>query len=163
MDYREYTKIGIIGPKPVLIGGHDYNNPTRIIVRNKITNLIENLKKQEIKILGFTGLSLGVEQDFAISCYENNIEYIAILPFEKQESGWKEIPYVQKIYQELLERSNHSTLLEKGGYSPKKIINKYKKIIEISDMVICVETKDSRTPEQIQNLLKNKTTVIINV
>lgn len=163
MDYQEYTKIGIIGPRTVMLDGHDFNNDMRISLRNKITHILQNLRRQNIKILGFTGLGLGAEQDFAIVCYENNIEYIGMLPFYKQENNWKNMPNVQKVYKELLESCNHSIVLEDGGYSPKKIFNKYKKIIEISDIIIVVESKQYNIPASIVEFLKEKTIVIINV
>lgn len=163
MDYQDYTKIGIIGPRSYMLGGHDYNNELRISLRSKFTNILNNLSNQKIPLLGFTGLGLGCEQDFAIACFERNIEYIGMLPFQKQEAAWKDLPIVQKVYKELIDNSKHYIVLEDGGYSPKKILNKYKKIIEISDIIILVQTKKYLTSRSVLDCLNNKTLIIIDV
>ncbi len=127
--------VGIIGPRPYSIGGHDPNNPIRQDLMTRYESILMSYKSSTTTPIGLTGLGLGVEQDFAKVCIKNNVKYICYLPYEDQEKNW--FGNLDEYYN-LLEHAEDIELLSKGVYTPKKIYNKYKSIAENSDVIILV-------------------------
>lgn len=84
--------------------------------------------------MGFTGLIMGSDQDFALACLQENIPYTTVLPYTHKENINTE------LYNQLLEQSNNIINLGKGNYAPKKVINKHKFIINQCDTIIFIES-----------------------
>lgn len=165
MDLNNYFKIGVLGPRSFSLGGHDINNDCRKKLRNNISNIINRYKRDDVQILGVTGLGLGVEQDFALCCKANDINYIGILPFPDQEKRWVDLPGVIELY-DMLDKSALNTItVGDGNYSPKKILYKDLKIIEASDIIICVVSNIYQLRQEIYDLIEkiNKMIVLIKI
>lgn len=140
------TKISILGPKSWSIGGHDIDHPIRQIIRQKIDKFLDTLITDNKVIIGLTGLSLGVEQDFAIALIAKNIDYKVYLPYLDQENYWENLPKcVHEKYAELLKKAINVVNLFDGHYSPKKNVNKKHKIIKESDIIIFVTMKNTHS------------------
>lgn len=137
-------KLGVINTKPVFIGGHDLNNPIRIKLRKQIKKIIDTLLLDKDRaIIGITGLSLGLEQDFAISCVENNIDYIAYIVNENEEELWKDLPVsIREQYKNLYSKAHEIISIgSKNTYSPKENLLKMEKIIRDCDGIIILQTE----------------------
>ena len=132
-------KIGILGPKPFGMMGHDSDNSYRMLIKGKIDKILQDFIN-EYTVVGMTGLNLGVEQDFAEVCISNNIEYITYLSYEDQEKYWINLSNeLTKVYQYYLDKSLNVISLDDGKFSPKKVLLKTKKIINESDCIIYVK------------------------
>ena len=139
--FDEIVSVGIIGPRPHFIGGHDIDAERRIELKQQIKSILSKLLEQKPKVLvGNTGLGLGAEQDFALACLDLNIDYRCFLPFENQEELWANIPHAQSLYESLLQNSIEHFFINEGSYSPKKILNKNTIIAEKSTLLLLVET-----------------------
>jgi uncharacterized phage-like protein YoqJ len=164
---QKIYKIGILGSKPCGIGGHDCNNEIRAKIKEKIESILIDLKSQYPILLGLTSLSLGVEQDFARICLDNNISYNVILPYPNQNDFWHKLPlHVMDTYNDFFSKALNIKTLSDGSYSPKKHINRKKYIISESDMIIYVPNKLFKYQvDHIMAILKdsNKKFVTINV
>ena len=132
------VKLGIIGPRTFSLDGHDFDSEKRVYIRGWIENEILSWQKKGYTVMGLTGLGLGVEQDFAISCLETRTDYIAYLPFQDQEERWSNLPNIIPIYNELLKRAIETHVVCDGSYSPKKIITKNERIASLSNKVLIV-------------------------
>lgn len=131
--------VGVLGPKPFLLGGHDADNPLRKTLREKFTSHLTNLLRQHQYLRGLTGLSLGTEQDFAVACRSLGIDYEVVEPFESPEGMWADlgiIPSYEKMLQEAHGRINLG-----GVYSPRAVMNKDRRIIQHADYVLLVHNK----------------------
>lgn len=137
MDYK--YNIGIIGPRSFIAGGHDVYSEHRIKLREDFYRILSRID-QPYQSVGLTGLGLGPEQDFAISCRELNIPYSSYLAFPNQEERWINLPEANRKFQELLADATGILFVSNGFYSPKKIEKKNQKIVEDADLLIFVET-----------------------
>ena len=134
---RDIVKIGIIGPKPYLIGETD--TVSRDKIRTGIGQILSDLKKEYPTLLGLTGLDLGVEQDFAVACSYYDIDYYCYVAYAQIYEGWNKLPEsVTENYLKLLNSSVGYTILSEGKFSPKKNFSKKLKIISQSDFIIYV-------------------------
>lgn len=133
------VKVGIIGPKPCFIGGHDLDNEIRSYIYKQLDTILLSYLEQKMVVIGITGLELGIAQDFAHVCIDRNISYIAYLPYESQESQWKGLSSdITESYQKLLKSADKIVKVSEGGFSPRKIIRKNHKIICDVDHLILV-------------------------
>ena len=73
-------------------------------------------------IEGITGMAIGVDQDFAEICMDLDIPFLAYIPFVGQENNWP-VP-VKAEYQNILERSEDIIVVNEGGYTPKKMMER---------------------------------------
>ena len=92
--------IGIIGPRPVFIGGHDDNN-----IRQRIQIYLANILKHysnSYRVVGNTGLLHGAEYDFAKVCDSLGLRFNVFLGWDDQEKIWP----VSDGYTELLEKAS---------------------------------------------------------
>jgi len=133
------VKIGIVGPRCYCLDGHDIHNDTRVALRLWMSNILNSLKTQ-FDVMGYTGLLLGSDQDFALSCIECDIKFTVVTPYESPEKYWIDTESNVKLYHSLLDQSYNNILLNKGKYSPKKIINKHKFIITHCDIIIFIQS-----------------------
>ena len=161
MDCGKNLKIGVIGPRSFVLGGHDYQNSIRSDLREKFKSILMRYYSDNINILGVTGLGLGSEQDFALSCADIGIDYIGVLAFPDQEERWPDLPDVQKQYRELCDRANHTIVMNEGRYSPKKIIEKNIKIIEMCDVILYVYCSQYPKSTKIIDLAEKNNKAII--
>lgn len=131
-------KVGIIGAKPFTLGSQDFEAPCRIDIRKALDTIFtEVIGSQDIVVSGITGLNIGIEQDFALSCLENRINYIVYLPFADQKKLWIDYPNTfQNKYEDLLDKADHVNTINKGDFSPRKILLQNKKLISDSDIII---------------------------
>lgn len=159
---NQILKVGIIGPKPFGVGGHDCNY-LRSKIKDSITKILLDCSK-EYTVVGITGLGIGVEQDFAEICYKNNIDYTVYLPYNEQEKYWCNLcPDLLKNYETLLEKALSVVELDRGKFSPKKIVTKRKKIANESDYIIYVKNHEINQLNDIiiRYLSKTDKTVLI--
>lgn len=129
--------IGILGPRPFLVGGHDRDNTTRAQIYKSIYNRLAEFKKVA-NVVGVTGLSPGVETDFVHACIALEIPYIVYLAFSDQESQWVNI-HCLETYRQLLARAESTIALDDGGFSPKKILKRDTRILETCDYTMVVD------------------------
>lgn len=137
----EHYKVGIIGPRTYALDGHDIDNKMRTLLRAKLSKILSDEKRKHQDLIGVTGLGIGTEQDFAISCNNLGISYIAIIAFDDMESIWNDVTQNQQLFNELKEKAEYSVSLNDEGYAPKKIKHKNKQIIEMSNLLIFVRSK----------------------
>lgn len=149
--------IGIIGPRPYSLGGHDWNNPIRLRLISLYEEIILSYRTSKTKPVGLTGLSLGVEQDFARACINTKTNYICYLPYEEQEKNWFG---TNNEYYDMLEHAEDTELLNRGLYSPRKMLTKQKFIINNSDILICVLNKFTNKKEIVKHILEKPVYVI---
>lgn len=147
-------KIGVIGPRSYNIGGHDNDNPVRENIRVEIRQLVKNHTKDDTALLGITSLALGAEQDFAKICCDANIDYMVYTPYEDQESKWSSLPNAVEEYKLLYKNAISRISLGDGGYSPKKILLKNKKIVKDADIIIFVENPLKRVYSELITMAK---------
>jgi uncharacterized phage-like protein YoqJ len=153
--------VGIIGPKPFLLGGHNSDNPIRRQLRSKIQQVLNELLNKHQCIKGLTGLSIGCEQDFATSCKELGIDYEVVLPFDNQEEMLTDVCSLE-YYERLLQDA--SGMISLGGlYSPKAIIKKYQRIIQSSDYVILVNSPLINYERVFAQILSTKQVISLDV
>lgn len=135
------TKIGIVGPRPYFIGGHDPDNDIRTFIRLSITEILDKLVLNKT-LLGLTGLNIGVEQDFASVCYNMGVDYCVYLPYNEQEDRWKYLPPETTIeYNFLLSKALKQEIISEGSYSPHKNLLKIYRIIADADEIIWIRNK----------------------
>src|SRR5882762_9777 len=92
-------KICATGHRPDKLGGYDSNNPLRLAIK-------EQIREQIIKLapaFAYSGMALGVDQDFAAICLSLSVPFIAAIPFKGQESRWP--AESQRVYLNLLNQA----------------------------------------------------------
>lgn len=160
-------RIGILGPRPYFIGGHDEKDLDRTKIKKIIDRILQDYLNQGFKLFGLTGLDLGVEQDFAQSCIDNNVLYQVILSHEKPQDKWANLTEdIVKKYNFLIRKSKKVITVNKGPYSPKKNQDKNSFISNESDIVIIVinselKNKNQKDLEYLQKLAKQ--IIIVNI
>ena len=128
-------KVMVTGHRPSKIGGDSKDNPVRAKIIQKIKFLINELNDLA-PIEGITGMAIGVDQDFAEICMDLDIPFLAYIPFVGQENNWP-VP-VKAEYQNILERSEDIIVVNEGGYTPKKMMERNVKMLEDCDIIIAV-------------------------
>lgn len=133
-------KIGIIGPKPFGLGGHDNSEGLRLYVCNQIKQVLINIRNNNNNnsLIGLSGLGLGAEIDFCQVCLELNIDYNVYLPYEDMTSQWEKLPGITDKFNELLKSALNIQVLSDGGFSPRKIWQKNNLIINQCHVLIYV-------------------------
>ena len=134
--------IGIIGPKPYFLGGHDSDNPTRDATIVTINQIVSDLAAQYDNLVGLTGLDLGTDQDFARICIKNEVPYYCYLSHESQEKLWGGLgDQVLETWNELLLKAKSCISIAEGNFSPKKVSSRKMAIINSSNVIIYVKPK----------------------
>lgn len=151
-----------MGGRPASIGGHDPTNPIRSNINLQIYKILqEQIKKHEL-ILGLTGLTIGVEQDFAEICLNLKIDFNVYLAYEQMSKKWGNLPHIKEKYDYLLSKALNTIVLNKTTYSPVKNYNKNLILIREADLVIYVNNpikKNCVLLDEIKQL--NKELIII--
>jgi len=134
-------KVGIISPRTYSLGGHDVASKERVHMKEQIVRILKSLIRPEHILIGLTGLSIGVETDFAEICLEQKMDYITYLAFSDITSRWRKLPESYQIqYSNLLNKSLNNILLAEGLYSPRKIFRQQLRIAHDADVLILVNT-----------------------
>jgi len=81
-------------------------------------------------------MALGVDQDFAFTCVEMQIPFIAAVPFLGQESTWPRES--QEFYRELLAHAYCQYVVTGGGYSAHKMDRRNRWMVDNCDILIAV-------------------------
>ena len=108
-------------------------------------DVILNQFDEKFKSINFskviTGMALGFDQLVAEWCIENNIPFIAAIPFETQAKLWN--PNQIKIYLNLLEKAEDIMVVSPGEYASYKLQVRNEWIVDNSDIVIayCFQDK----------------------
>jgi len=124
--------VSATGHRPDKIGGYNFEAPQRVWVREQLKCGLIALKPQYC----ISGMALGVDQDFAFTCIELDIPFIAAIPFDGQELNWPS--YSQDFYRELLSYSYCRYIVTRGGYSPHKMHLRNKWMVDNCDILIAV-------------------------
>jgi len=133
----DVVKIGVIGPKPYSIGGHDSEDGLRLYLCDKIKKVLLQYK-DTASVLGLTGLAIGIESDFASQCDKLDIDYNVYLPYEDMTSQWEKLPGITEEFNKLLKNALNVQVLSDGGFSPRKIWQKNNLIINQCHVLIYV-------------------------
>jgi len=161
---KKIVKISILGPKPYSLGGHDASGELRSKIQKSISFILDGLEKEDKVVLGLTGLSLGLEQDFAQICKDKGISYNVYLSHDSVDAQWEHLPSnICEKYNELLENAHSSIVLDDGGYSPKKIVHRQLRILKDSDIVIYVSGFLPQKNERIKDSLVEKGSALITI
>ena len=126
--------LSVTGHRPQKIGKEfDLIGPYSDYIREEFKRILLDRKPDK----GISGMALGVDQLFALSCIELNIPVIAAVPFKGQESIWPKKS--KKLYYEIL----NNTLVEEfvvfeGGYQPWKMLKRNCWMVDNSDVTVAV-------------------------
>ena len=104
-------KVAVTGHRPNKLGGYELT-PLRLKISQKIYSILEKLKVD----VAYTGMALGIDQDFARVCKMLNIPYIACVPCDDQDRMW---PLGSKdLYSHLLSSASEIIVVTPGRYKP---------------------------------------------
>ena len=117
-------KVCVTGHRPQKIGGYDETHPTRVWVKDAIREVVGKLKPN----YAYTGLALGVDQDFANVCIEEGIPFEAVLPFQGQESKWPEAS--KFIYWRLIKKARLRRFVCDPGYAAWKLQRRNEDLVD---------------------------------
>lgn len=161
MINKKIVKVSILGPKPYSLGGHDYQNHIYSHIKTQIREVLNQFHRNDKIVIGLTGLSLGLEQEFANICKQQGITYNVYLSHDNPTKSWEDLPNVIMQYHNMLQTSNTSIDVSNGSYSPKKCLQRQLRILKDSDCVIYVSGFLPIKNDKIQAMLNTKQTIII--
>lgn len=125
--------LGITGHRPSVlkfsydIQSKDWNN-----IRTQLTDIFLKFQPEHI----ISGMALGVDFLAVDVALNNNIPFLAAVPFVGQESVWPKSS--QDQYREYLEKAKEVVVVSEGGYSPSKLNIRNEYIVNNSDILIAV-------------------------
>ena len=108
-------KVCVTGHRPAKIGGYDEEDPGRVWVKNALSEVVDTLRPN----YGYTGMALGVDQDFARVCVDKGIPFTAVVPFPEQAERWPSSS--QFIYWDLLKQAKDRITVCDPGYAAWKL------------------------------------------
>lgn len=111
--------------------------------KEQFKHLIRFAKSQLLKVKPqkvLTGMALGWDQAVALACINLNIPYVACVPCYNQDRKWSEA--YQKLYAELLEKSESVKYVHEGGYTQKCMLDRNIYMVENSDKVLTLWNGD---------------------
>lgn len=124
--------IGITGHRPNKLGGYEFFNPLRVKLRVRLEELLLQYRPS----FALSGMALGTDQDFAYSCYRLGIPFVAVIPFEGQESRWPS--ETQSFYRNLLTHATQSIIVSPGGYAAWKMQTRNEWVVDHCDLLLGV-------------------------
>lgn len=131
------VKVCVTGHRPQKLGGFDVSNPTRTWVRNALSEVLDTVKPN----YAYSGMALGVDQDFADLCVEKGIPFEAVIPFPEQPSNWNNES--QTRYYELLKKAKGQQVVCSSGYAAWKMQRRNEAMVDaIGDDGIVVAVWD---------------------
>jgi len=117
-------KACVTGHRPPRIGGYDPENSLRRWVRGQLRKAIEDVRPS----IAYSGMALGVDQDFAEIVLDMGIPLICILPFKGQESRWPEP--AQFHYWRLVHRATDVITVCEPGYAAWKMQRRNERMVD---------------------------------
>lgn len=124
--------LAVTGHRPDKLGGYDVPNPTYMAVCEEIDRTLMEVTPDVV----LTGMALGVDQWTAEICIDNDIPFVAAVPFEGQDGKWPKSSRDQ--YHKILEKAHQIVLVTKGGYAPHKMHIRNEWLIKNSDLLMAV-------------------------
>lgn len=103
------------GHRPNKIGGYNPMNPVRVKLRQLMREKLEQLAPEKV----YSGMALGIDQDFVSVCLDLKIPFVAAVPFRGQESQWPEES--QRLYYSLLDKAVEVIAVSEPGYAAWKM------------------------------------------
>lgn len=104
------NKLGFLG-----WSGYDAENPLRVAIRAEMHRHLVSL----CALKAWSGMALGIDQDFARVCIELGILFTAAIPFDGQESQWPEES--QTLYRSLIAQAGEIVYVCPPGYAHWKM------------------------------------------
>lgn len=163
------------GHRPNKLGGYDKNNPTIILLKQKLVNLVQYLIEKE-KITRFiTGGALGTDQIAFEVIYNLQrkkypfIKNILVIPFAEQSAVWTEQQI--KTYKKILNLADEKIYVDElekykvknvpiGHYHPAKMQMRNQYMVDNSKIVIAVyDGSPGGTKNCINYAIKKKKTI----
>jgi len=129
-------KVCVTGHRPGKIGGYDADNPTRVWVKNALAEVLEKLRPN----YAFSGMALGVDQDFAQICFDKGIPFEAVLPFRQQETKWPQA--AQFVYWALLKKARKQVIVCDPGYAAWKLQRRNEHLVDATDDGVVIAVWD---------------------
>jgi uncharacterized phage-like protein YoqJ len=124
--------IAVTGHRPPGVGGYKIPNPIYDAVVYGLAEAFMKFKPSYV----FTGMSLGVDQWAAEVCMNMDIPFIAVVPFEGQDSIWP--PHSKAKYSWLLSKAAQTIMVSQGGFEPSKMQKRNKWMIDRCHQVVAV-------------------------
>ena len=90
-------------------------NPVRVKLRQLMREQLVKLAPEKT----FSGMALGIDQDFVSVCIDLKIPFVAAVPFLEQASQWPEES--QRIYYALLDEAVQVVYVSEPGYAVWKM------------------------------------------
>lgn len=90
-------------------------NPLRVRLRQLMREHLERLAPEKT----FSGMALGIDQDFVSVCIDLKIPFVAAVPFVEQPSTWPEAS--QRLYYALLDKAAQIVYVCEPGYASWKM------------------------------------------
>ena len=124
--------VGITGHRPSKLGAsYDLNAPIRVWIREQLYKQLVDLRPS----LAISGMAIGVDTDFVLTCLALKIPYVAAVPFHGQASRWRQPD--QELYKKLLSTA-HSVKVISESYSPEAFQLRNQWIVDNCDTLIAV-------------------------
>ena len=150
--------IAFTGHRPNKIGGYDKNNPLAKKIKEAIKEYLSYLAhKDEDPTGNFTcisGMALGVDQLAAEVCIEEDIPFIAAVPFLGQESVWP--LESQEHYNYLLEKAEEVVIVSEGDYAAHKMQVRNEYMVNKCDALMAVYDGSPGGTQNCVNYAKSK-------
>lgn len=118
------------GHRPDKLGGYgdDASLRLRLLARDWI------MAYKPTKVI--SGMALGWDQALAWGAYDNNVPFVAAIPFAGQESRWPESS--RRYFADLLGLASETVIVCEGGYAPWKMQERNKWMVDNSDQVLAL-------------------------
>jgi uncharacterized phage-like protein YoqJ len=125
--------IAVTGHRPdKLPGRYDLKDPKNLEIQHRIELALKRLAPS----VGITGMALGIDQMFALTCIKLKIPFIAMPPFKGQELIWP--PESQKLYHKILEKAMKVEYVTEPPYSAWKMQKRNVALVDASDILLAV-------------------------
>lgn len=120
----------VTGHRPPKLGGYKIPNPVYDAVIEALDRCLMQLRPETV----ITGMALGVDQWVAELCANNDIPFIAAIPFKDFDQKWPNES--QLNYQLLLNRAKEVRIISEGGYRPELNSIRNKWMVDHGDQVL---------------------------
>ena len=122
--------LGVVGHRPGYWGGWRHN-PAWTWVQNIIGRELIRLRPTCI----ISGMSLGVDQWAVEAALQNDIPYVAVIPWRGQADTWP--PEKQRLYGSMLDQAKEVICLnETNEYNPQYIRERNDRLVTLSDEIL---------------------------
>lgn len=120
-------KVAVTGHRPERIGGYDGDNPTRVWIKEALREVVDTLRPN----YAYSGMALGVDQDFVEVCVEKGIPFTAVVPFRAQAEKWPSAS--QFIYYDLVKKARERVIVCDPGYAAWKLQRRNEWMVDAID------------------------------